>query len=716
MNYRIVTSLVVLLLSACGGAGSSGGGASMQNGPTAVIFTSPPPASLAIDAAATVAAAATFPFGVTGENSAVTWSASCASPGACGAFSLNADAGAQTYTAPPQIPAGKTVTITATSVANPTLSIASVVTIVGPIPITVSFTATPPASIQVGAAIQVAATLQNDVSANPEVTWTVACASAACGSFQSATTASGVASTYTAPASIPSGGSVTITATSVTDSTKSASAQIVVTPAAPTLANGTYVFQIAGQPGNQANFVTGVFTANNGQITGGEQDSIAYTPLDDNGDAYGYPQYQTITAGSYATTADGNLQISIAIGQNEVETLVGTLGGGTHGFVAGLNGAAASGSLDLQSSNAAPSGGYAISLFGGDGAQAPTWLAGVVNIDAPGTISGAGSILDVVDSGAQQGGTYTLGAGSVSAPDGLGRLQIQLQPNPSTLQPITLVGYVVDGAHLRLVGSGDTSNSANYQGVLGGLALGQSASTGQFGTGALAGANYVLGAQGSDAHGTLQLAGVVAFGASGAATGTLNWNDLTGTAVQAPLPFTGTYTVDSTGRVTLTQLTDGSTFAYSMHLYLAAGGNALVLSNDMNDSFDGQAFVQQAGAFSPASFSGLYGMNLSRFSPNNGAFGLQEWPAIGTLTSVAGASSDAASGFADAADGFADFAVGGTFNAQPSGIFGATLTGLDPGAPATAASFTLYVVDGTRALLIETDASALTLGILQNLP
>jgi hypothetical protein len=716
MIYRFFALCVIVLVSACGGSGSDNVGLPQQRGPTAVIFISAPPATLAVDAATTVSASAIFPTGVVGGNTAITWSVSCGSSGACGAFSASDNAGAQTYTAPSQIPAGKTVTITATSVANPSLSIGSVVTIVGPIPIVVSFAATPPASIQVGASIGLTATALNDVSANPELTWTVGCGSAACGFFQSTTTASGTASTYTAPASIPSGAAVTITATSVTDKTKSASAQIVVTAMGPTLANGTYVFQIAGQPGNQANFTTGVFTANNGQITGGEQDSIAYTALDDNGDAYGYPIFQTITGGSYATTADGNLQISIAIGPDEVETLAGTLGAGAQGFVSGFNGASATGSLDLQSSISPPSGGYALSLFGGDGMQGPTWLAGVVNVDGPGAISGAGSILDVVDSGAQQGGTYTLGAGSVSVPDSLGRVQIQLLPIPSTLQPITLAGYVVDATHMRVVGSGDTSNPDNYQGVLGGLALGQGAGTGQFSATAVAGTNYVFGAQGADAQGNLQIAGVVTLGVNGSASGTLNWNDLTGKEAQAPLPFTGTYAVDSTGRVTLTQLTDSSSFSYGIHLYLAAGGNALLLSNDTSDSFDGQAFQQQTGGFTAASFSGVYGMNLTRFSPNNGAFGLQEWPAIGTITAVAGASADTASGFADAANGLADFAVGGTVNAQPSGIFGATLTGFAPGSPVTPGSFTLYVVDGTRAVLIETDSNALTLGNLQILP
>jgi hypothetical protein len=703
---------MLALVSGCGGSGNESAPTVPPPHPAAVVFISSPPTTLAVNAAATLSAAATYPSGAVGGNMAVTWSVTCDSAGACGTFGSNDDAGAVTYTAPSSIPSGKTVRVTATSVADPSLSVSSTITIVAPIPISVLFAPTPPASLQVGGAFPLSATVDNDVSANPQVTWAVACGASACGSFQPTVTASGSPTTYTAPAAIPSGGSVTITATSVTDKTKFASVKIVVTAAGPALANGTYVFQIAGPPGNQANFITGVLVASNGRITAGEQDSISFT-TDSNGNPYGNPIFQPITGGSYATTPDGNLQLSIMLGANATETLVGTLGAGSHGFVAGLNGASASGSLELQSTAAAPSGGYAISLFGGDGSAAPTWLAGVVNIDGAGSISGAGSILDVVDAAGQQTGTYTLGRSSVSAPDSRGRVQIQLQPNGSTLQPITLAGYVVDATHIRLIESGDPGNAANYQGVLGGLALGQGAGTGQFSAAAVSGSRYVFGAQGNDSQPSLQIAGVLTLNANGSVTGLLNWNDLTGKSAQVPQTFTGGYAVDPTGRVTLTRLTDGSSFSYSMHLYLAAGGNALLISNDTDDSFDGQAFEQQSTPFTAASFSGTYGLNVTRFSPSIGASG-QPLPAVGTIKAVAGSDIVGLSGFADAGDGGADFAVSGSATAPPSGVFPAALTGLDPGALARSASFTLYVVDGTRALLIETDPFALTLGNLQN--
>ena len=708
--------LAMVALAGCGGG--DGGGLQSQSlppppGPTGVIFVSPPPTSLAVNASASLTAAATFANPTTGGNSAVTWAVTCGSPGACGSFGPNADGAATTYTAPSAIPAGTTVTVTATSVADNSKSVSAQIAIVPPIPISVSIPS-PPASLQVNAQFSLIATIANDVSVNPEVTWTVACGTTACGSFNPTSTASGVRTTYTAPAAVPAGGSVTVTATSVTDPTKSASAKIVITAAAPQLANGTYVFQISGQPGSQAAFVTGVFVASNGQITGGEQDAISYSS-DDSGDVFGDPILQTITGGNYTAAADGNLQISIALGPNEVESLNGTLvGTGSQGFVAGLNGAAASGTLDLQTSILAPSGGYAVSLSGGDGNGAPTWLGGVLNVDSPGAISGAGSILDVIDSQASQTGTFALGASTVSAPDTQGRVQIQLLPaTNSTLLPIYLAGYIIDATHIRLIES--INNSTSFQGVLGGIALGQGNNTGQFNAASIAGSSYVFGAQGNDAQGFLQIAGVLTANADGSVTGTLNWHDPSGTTTQSPLAFTGAYTVDPTGRVTLTQLTDGATFHYSMHLYLAAGGDALLLSNDSDDTFDGQGFQQQTGAFTATSFSGLYGLNTTvlNSNPSVGVYGAS--PMIGTITTaVSGSGSNSVSGFADRGNGGPDFAVTGSFNAAANGVFDGTLTGLNPESPTTAGSFTLYLVNSTQAVMIETDPSQLSLAHLEN--
>jgi hypothetical protein len=699
-------------VAGCGGSGSTSPIPPTPK-PTGVLFVSPPPKSLAVNASATLLASAIYTSASQSGPTQVTYSVSCGSAGACGAFSSNDEGGAITYTAPAAIPAGSTVTVTATSVADTTKSISATITIVAPIPITVTFSTPTPASLQVSAVFSMSATITNDVSANPQVKWSVACGASACGSFNPTTTNSEAATTYTAPSAIPPGGSVTVTATSITDPTKSVSTSIVITAPAATLADGTYVFQLSGPTGPAASFTTGVFTAKSGAVTSGEQDTVYYESGDDN--PYGYSSSQQVTGGSYASTPDGNLQVSLQLGPNEIETLSGTLASGAKGFVAALNGSPSSGTLDLQTNAAAPSGGYAISLYGGDEYEDSIWIGGILNIDSAGKISGAGSTLDVVDGQLSYTGTQSLGASTVSAPDANGRVQLQLTPAAgSTLPPIYLAGYVIDATHIRLIETGDLTDNTNFQGVLGGTALGQGASTGHFNASSVAGSSYVFGAQGDDTHGPLQLAGILTPKSDGSVTGTLNWNDLSGSTPQSPVAFTGTYTVDPTGRVTISKLSDGSTFSYSLHLYLTGDGNALMLSNDSDDIFLGQAFQQQTAPFTAASFTGNYGLNATTFDTSTIYLALGPGAATGPITAAADGDTNTVAGFADnTGTGGADFAISGTFTPGSNGVFDGTLTGFDPTARTTPANFILYLVDGTQGVLIETDNTQLTLGRVQ---
>jgi len=161
----LATGLAVsaALLAGCGG-GSDGGsvGSGTQN-PTGVVFLSAPPASLAVSASATVSAAAIYASPVNAGNTAVSWSVSCASANQCGTLTPNSDAGALTYQAPAAIPSGSTVTLTATSVADPSIHDSATITIVPPIPITVAFAAPTPASLQVDASVALSVVITNDV-------------------------------------------------------------------------------------------------------------------------------------------------------------------------------------------------------------------------------------------------------------------------------------------------------------------------------------------------------------------------------------------------------------------------------------------------------------------------------------------------------------------------------------------------------------------------
>jgi hypothetical protein len=86
---------------------------------------------------------------------------------------------------------------------------------------------------------------------------------------------------------------------------------------------------------------------------------------------------------------------------------------------------------------------------------------------------------------------------------------------------------------------------------------------------------------------------------------------------------------------------------------------------------------------------------------------------VGTVTSVPGDGKDALTGYADSGNGAADFALSGSFTPAANGVFAGTVTGLDPASRNAQDSVTLYLVDGTRAIAIETDNSQLTLGYLE---
>ena len=100
--------------------------------PTSVIFVSAPPTTLAVNASATIYAATTFTSISSANNTLVNYSMSCGSSNACGTLSSSDELGAIVYKAPPAIPSGGSVTVTATSIADPSLSRSATITITPP--------------------------------------------------------------------------------------------------------------------------------------------------------------------------------------------------------------------------------------------------------------------------------------------------------------------------------------------------------------------------------------------------------------------------------------------------------------------------------------------------------------------------------------------------------------------------------------------------------
>lgn len=98
----------------------------IKQAPLAISITQPPATNLPAGAATNLTATVFFDS----ANAGIDWTASCQDT-SCGSFSLSHTASGQltSYTAPPSVPAGNMVTITAASTATPTTTVSAVVTV-----------------------------------------------------------------------------------------------------------------------------------------------------------------------------------------------------------------------------------------------------------------------------------------------------------------------------------------------------------------------------------------------------------------------------------------------------------------------------------------------------------------------------------------------------------------------------------------------------------
>ena len=690
-SYLVAVIVLVVMITGCGSASSN------PPDPPAVSVTLSPQPPSSTGTGTTISLTAVV--GNDSANAGVKWTVSCGSS-QCGSFSAASTASgtATKYTAPASAPSPASVSVTATSVTDATKSASATITISAPsAPITVTLNS-PPTSLAATTSAALTATVAND-SANAGVKWSVTCGSAQCGSFNPTTTPSGTASTYAAPAAPPTPATVTVTATSVTDTTKSASASITITAAPPVLADGNYVYHLAGEDGTSPYFLAGAFTVQNGAIAAGEQDMTDDDII---------VQDNLVASGSSLSVVNGNIQIVLntgdtAIGVNGIETFRGAVVSNARVLISQFDTfATATGSLDAQTSTAAPAGGYAFNLGGLDGAAQPSNLVigGILNISGA-SIAIGNSVLDYNDGG-RIGQAQSFTSGMVSAPDAFGRVVFTLTPNASTqLQSFAVAGYTVGTNQIQLVETNDMLG-----GDLGGTALGQGSNTGQFNLASVAGGSYAFGANGQDntsAGGSniVQMAGGFGLNANGTVSGDLSLNDLYfafGSQITG-----GTYTVDPTGRVTVTatisshQISNNPTFTFQ--LYLDGNGNALELGVDSLQITSGLAYLQQAPS---ADFEGSYALNVYGFSSINNE---PAWSAVGPVT----VASDAFSGYTDysvqnAANTASVVTPGVPLSGSENSSIGFfTLTGLNAANPQTQSGFGYYPIDNRRVIAIELD-------------
>jgi hypothetical protein len=560
------------------------------------------------------------------------------------------------------------------------------------------------------------------------------------------TDASGVATTtQTLTANATSGG-FTVTASSA--ALTSVNFSLTNNAAAATLGNGNYAFTLSGLDTDDLSFffVSGVFTVSGGAITGGEQDYVDAANYSNNG--AGGQDLINPAGSSITTTADGNLQIVLTtclgstctstdavVGVGGVETINAALrpSNPNRGVITEFDGSgAATGDLRLQDPTAAaatPSLGYAFEVSGFDGGEISGGttlfilnMGGVLNVDGAGTISGAGSIFDANDNSSgttYQGETLQANAGTVSAPDAFGRVVFTITPTDTTNFPqISWAGYIVDTSRIYLVETADA-----YVGTTGGIALSQGANTGLFGSGSISGSTYGAAMTGFDGNGALQAVADLTFSAGGSVSGFIDFNDLFVAEPASPDPVTApSYTVDSTGRVTISGLTDGNGTNINLQVYIDGNGEAVAVTMDLNTDNLGSTLGGQiiGGPFSDANFTGQYAMvALGWDGSETGELG-----AVGTVTATG--VGDTFAGSADinyftpstsTTAPTANLAVSGTYtlSANSDILTPSFITGLDiDTAFANIDAFNFYQVDASgTTVVIETDLNQLTLGLFQ---
>jgi hypothetical protein len=683
--------LIVLMTVGCSNPGGSD-----PNPPAAISVTlsSQRVSTMQVGTSTTISAA----VGNDPLNGGVIWSVSC-STSSCGAFNptRTASGANTTFTAPAAVPGTGVVTVTATSVSDPTKSASASITITTAPAVSVSFTTPPPSSIATGATANITATVNGD-SANGGVTWSVTCGSSQCGSFNPTETASGAATTYTAPATAPSGNTVTLQATSVTDTTKSATATVTITTPAPSaLADGTYVYNLSGQDNNGTYFVAGAFAVKSGAITGGEQDFA------DPASSY---QNDLNAAGSSISTSNGATLITLATGNSNIgvggtETLQGTMVSGSRVLITQFDTfASATGSVDLQTSTAQPSGGYAFMVNGSDDGTPVSQLAigGILNFNV-GTLSTSGSVFDYNDGG-NFGQAQNFASGSVSTPDSYGRVTFNLATT-GNLPSFILTGYII-GNKIQLIE--DQNDSLN--GVLGGVALSQGSNAGQFSSNSpsVAGVSYAYGLSGEDSNGLLSMAGGFALNADGTLGGRMAFNDI---ANHNGNQLTGTYTVAPTGRVTLNNVTPSMLNAtFTFELYLDGNGNALSIGVDDLEASGGLAYTQQAPS---SDYEGNFALAAQGFLNQPGAPG---WAAVGPINissdNMTGSTNYTAQGY----NPTSNVSFTGTEDSS-TGLW--LLQGTDITAFSGTTGYAEYPIDANRVLLMSLGQNQLGLMMLEGI-
>jgi Fe-S cluster assembly iron-binding protein IscA len=503
-----------------------------------------------------------FKAAVSGNsNTAVTWSVTGFG---CGGASCGTITSGGLYTAPTTPPAPSFVSVTATSVADPTKSSTATVTIIQQIAVSVS-----PASVQlaVGASQQFTAKVTG--TAITGVSWSVTgsgCAGSTCGTI----TPTGV---YTAPDTVPTSAKVSVTATSTADGTTSASATVtLIIPIQVTISPTNAIVTV----GNQQQFRATVSGTKNTAVT------WSVSGAGCSGTACG----TITTAGLYTAPANvpspANIAIKAAAQANPSSSASATV------------------TITLTN-NSKLNGQYAF-LFTGFDSNGIYQAAGSFTADGHGKITSGledvnNSAAPVTD--ARIAGTYQVGA------DNRGVMTISSPLGTHTFR-----------FSLNLLGTKGRFISFDNSGVRGSGVL-ELQDPAAFDASVISG-GYVFNLTGMDStNQRIGALGLIFPSGSGFISGSsLDVND-GGAVFPTFATFDGVYSVDdATGRGTATLSIpgfDGGIFNFAF--YVVSANEFLMISTDPlsfdNPIFSGPAELQTGAPFTGASFTGGSVFSLS---------------------------------------------------------------------------------------------------------
>jgi hypothetical protein len=604
-----------------------------------------------------------------------------------------------------------------------------------PSKVSIAFQPEPGGTLSVGFSENITAVVTNDPS-NDGVDWSLTCQNPTnCGSLSVLHTASGVPTTYTAPTSISTNSTVVeILALATTEQTKNVVAPVTVTTFNSGLQPGTYILQAQGVDPNLNPYQidAAVVLDGSGNITGGEQTAnIGLTNLSD-----------VNLTGNYFLGNDGRGTMAINtndvnIGQNGVETFAFIYLSPSQSLISQIDiapaqtGVSATGTLDLQTSTTAPSGGYAFAVNGFDVVKfLPVAFGGILNIDSPNTISGSGSTTDEILAKKLNAADLPI-SGVLTAPDQYGAFTLNLTaPFGATNKsiPLQFTGYIIDDTHIKLIETDTVSTNLTPFAVTGGLAIGQGSAAGTFTGDKSFSGTYVFSVPGVDLSeantlpSTLTSVGVFTADGKGNLNGgftdtflQLNCAQLTCTqdgipGAQISAAFDGNYTVEKTGRASLAfadfNPDPRHVYTPTLFFYLTGIGNPPLVLEGGDANYPslgtGIAFAQST---TPSAFTGPYGFS---FTQQNGS----EVDGTAQMNADATATPPSLSGIADVnleATPALDQPFLGTFSVpQSNGIFPVTLVGNNNGSSSSAVftpqiTANFYAIDPGHGFLVETD-------------